>query len=274
MGPKRKLKTVLPKDEQPKAKKLKVEGKEVKEAKEVHPGDNQDERIEEEQPVKKPKKYVRIPRPIDGDPTSKFLCKRHPSLFLELKDANPEIALEDLEKITCGSNRILNWECLNHKSCKKHVWKAKVCNRVNGNGCPYCSEGRNKKDCLCTIPSFKNPDGSYKPNQEHMKRCTKCMIEKHKDQFPVNNTNKKDGFGSWCKVCQNEYKAVQSAIMRRFLKDKCCQDCGTTNDVVLEFDHINDDKAKDRNGKPKMMIWLSPQKMCLEFKKTEIVCVS
>lgn len=157
MGRKRKPKAV---NEQPIVKKLKIE---VKEAKEEPLEDNKDERIDEEKPPNKPrKKYIRKARPIDGDPKSPFVCKTYPSLFLQMIEANPEIKLEDLEKITCGSNQILNWKCLTHKSCNMHVWKAKVCMRTyNGTGCPYCSKiGKHKKECLCSLPSFMNLDGT------------------------------------------------------------------------------------------------------------------
>lgn len=274
MGPKRKLKTVLSKHEQPKAKKLKIEEKDVKEAKEEPAEENEDEKIEEEKPRKKTyKKYVRIPRIIDGDPKSRFVWKRYPSLFLELKDANPDIKLKDLKNITCGSSRILNWKCLNHKSCNMHVWKATVGSRTyHGTGCPYCfARGKHKKECLCSQPKFKNPDGSYKHGQEHMKRCSNCNEEKPNCEFNV-HIAKKGNYTSWCSVCINEKalfdQAVRSAIMRHFLQGKCCQDCGAKNDVVLEFDHVNNDKAKDGNGKPRNMLNLPPHNLCMEFKKT------
>lgn len=273
MGPKRKTTTGLLKNIQPTAKKLKVEGKEVKESKEEPLEENKDERIEEEKPVKRHRKKP-LPLPIDGDPQSPFVCKRYPSIFLQMKEANPGIPLAELEKIKCGSHRILNWECLNHKSCKDHVWKAMVCSRIyNRAGCPFCfGQGNSKKECGCNQPTFKNSDGSYKHNKEHMKRCIKCMEEKPNWEF-YSDKYTKDGYQSHCSECRSEYNAVPSAMMRLYLQGKCCQDCEEQNDVVLEFDHVNNDKAKDRKGKPINMGNLSPQKLCFEFKKTEIVCV-
>ena len=40
----------------------------------------------------------------------------------------------DPHRITCGSNKNAWWKCSNG-----HRWEAKINNRNNGNGCPYCS---------------------------------------------------------------------------------------------------------------------------------------
>ena len=167
----------------------------------------------------------------------------------------------------------MEWECGNHESCNEHVWKATVKNRVQGGGCPFCSNKCNKRYCKCTRPSFLNPDGSHKHGQEHMKRCTNCKNDKPTCEFSVCNRSK-DGFYCWCLDCTNEKNSVQSVMMRLYLQRKCCQDCQETNDVVLEFDHINNNKFKSIKGKTKGMKGLSPSQLCIEIKKTDIVCIT
>ncbi len=38
------------------------------------------------------------------------------------------------EKVSIQSNRAVWWLCE-----KKHEWQAKICHRVDGEGCPYCN---------------------------------------------------------------------------------------------------------------------------------------
>jgi hypothetical protein len=55
-----------------------------------------------------------------------------------LSITHPELAKQafgwDPTSITSGSGLIKEWRCL-----KNHVWKSKVANRTQGNGCPICS---------------------------------------------------------------------------------------------------------------------------------------
>ena len=59
----------------------------------------------------------------------------------DLETMNPKLAMEvspnskiKATEVTSGSENKLLWRC-----CKGHEWEAKVYNRSNGNGCPYCS---------------------------------------------------------------------------------------------------------------------------------------
>lgn len=278
--------------ESQKPKKLKVE---LKETKKEPPEDSEDEileeepleqseekTIEEEEPVKKPRrKRVNTPAPIDGDPKSNLLWKRNPGMFRQLRQSDNQGV--DLKKITYGSTKILNWWCDEHVKCTEHVWRATVASRTNSNsGCPFCSTmGSNKKDCKCTRPSFQNADGSQKPGYpSKMKRCAnvKCRKEKQVSEFsPCKNS--KDKFKSVCKECCNAKshitRTVNAAITRLFFHGKKCKDCGEPNDILFESDHVHNNKAKLKNGNnvKHMASSLSASNLCLELKKTEVVCI-
>jgi len=64
-----------------------------------------------------PKKYAGRP-----------LAETHPHLATEVVDQSLAA------KVTAGSGKKLSWRCK-----AGHEWEAKVANRVNGIGCPYCS---------------------------------------------------------------------------------------------------------------------------------------
>ncbi|MDH2363773.1 zinc-ribbon domain-containing protein [Priestia megaterium] len=64
-----------------------------------------------------------------------------------LKEWNYEKNLTPPEDYTPVSGKQVWWICSN-----KHEWEAKISNRVNGNGCPYCSGKMvNHDNCLATL---------------------------------------------------------------------------------------------------------------------------
>lgn len=94
-----------------------------------------------------------------------------------------------------------------------------------------------------------------------MKQCKKCGETKALEDFQKRTRNK-DGYTDWCKVCKRAYDnahykanpqrrtyiransnrriaAVQEWI-RSYLETHPCVDCGETDIVVLEFDHLSD----------------------------------
>lgn len=96
------------------------------------------------------------------------------------------------------------------------------------------------------------------------KKCSVCKIEKDENEFYIRRTAK-NVRSSWCKLCMNEYdkerwKRNKDTISKRkkiekkkrteintknifeYLKKHSCIDCGESDPIVLEFDHIEDKK--------------------------------
>lgn len=96
------------------------------------------------------------------------------------------------------------------------------------------------------------------------KKCGTCKKVKSVDDFTKNSV-KKDGLSTQCKECKKVYqdnwyksnkkihikntkagrlKSRKAArqFLNEFLLDKKCVDCGETNPIVLQFDHVKGNK--------------------------------
>lgn len=94
-----------------------------------------------------------------------------------------------------------------------------------------------------------------------MKTCYKCKLEKVLSEF-AKNKSRKDGYNGMCKQCKNEYtqnhykentdyylkKAVRNKTAYKeearkliwdHLEKNHCVDCGESDPLVLEFDHMD-----------------------------------
>ena len=127
-----------------------------------------------------------------------------------------------------------------------------------------------------------------------MKLCPKCNTEKDETEF--NSKNKKRGtLQSFCKECNKEYhrehyknnkqdyleKARRNDLINRnknhtkarvyFLQNPCI-DCGETDPIVLQFDHINGNKTHNvSNLLRECYNW---NKIQMEIDKCEVRCAN
>lgn len=124
------------------------------------------------------------------------------------------------------------------------------------------------------------------------KYCPSCKQEVNINLFSKNKS-KKDGLASSCKNCQSNYQHswylvnkkehIKRAGIRRnkivnenrqyifdYLSKNSCKDCGETNPIVLEFDHVKGKKIKPVSE----MISFSRNSLNKEISKCEIRCAN
>lgn len=120
------------------------------------------------------------------------------------------------------------------------------------------------------------------------KRCTECRLLKRLNQFD----KKRGSLRSNCKACVSKYtkehylknkqyyleKATRNRILARqklrkllygYYLSHSCVDCGETDPIVLEFDHI---EKKSRGIAIMMARAMSWSKILEEIAKCEVVC--
>ncbi|RTL07675.1 hypothetical protein EKK58_00560 [Candidatus Dependentiae bacterium] len=129
----------------------------------------------------------------------------------------------------------------------------------------------------------------YHRNME--KVCGQCKISKDLTAFTFRN-KKTDSRNTWCRTCMAAYDKVRHArrdVRHRKAKEQArrleenqrgiiehlkahpCVDCGETDIVVLEYDHV---RGKKRNNVSMMLgqnSWLTIQK---EINKCEVRCAN
>lgn len=99
-----------------------------------------------------------------------------------------------------------------------------------------------------------------------MKTCSSCGILKSLDDFQK-RSSAKDGHTNLCKPCKREYdnnhykkneyrrnyirenqkrrELETNSYILEYLNNHPCVDCGETDPVVLEFDHVRGEKKKE-----------------------------
>lgn len=125
-----------------------------------------------------------------------------------------------------------------------------------------------------------------------MKRCSRCGDTKPEADFMWRRKalGQRD---SYCRRCRANYKqehyaankaryvknasalnrkvAVQRTLwLLEYLADNPCTDCGETDPVVLEFDHLGDKKFNISSN----FTWLAWDLICAEVEKCEVVCAN
>jgi len=122
-----------------------------------------------------------------------------------------------------------------------------------------------------------------------MKTCGKCKQKKYLSEF-ADNKEKNDGKQYQCRQCQKKYrsdhykknkKKIIGQIKKRkiFIRDyvwsiKCkssCADCGESDPVVLEFDHLG---VKNFSIALAATNGYSIEKINSEIEKCEIICAN
>ena len=128
-----------------------------------------------------------------------------------------------------------------------------------------------------------------------MKICISCGIEKAFEDFPPNKT-KRDGLNPKCRDCYNQYmkewyekpenkskqlsraaisKEKARARSREFIWDYLlahpCENCGETDPIVLEFDHIDESKKEYTVAK---MLFMGIVSIKREISKCRVLCAN
>lgn len=121
------------------------------------------------------------------------------------------------------------------------------------------------------------------------KECGKCHKIKAIEEFNITGRGKWKGKKrhSWCKQCIKEYDRQRwkagikkpfndkrrAEIYRKlyeYLQEHPCIDCGETNILTLEFDHIKQ-KTYNVSDMPGITSW---EKILKEIEKCEVVCAN
>lgn len=122
-----------------------------------------------------------------------------------------------------------------------------------------------------------------------MKICGVCKIEKNLDLF----AKKKNGHQYQCKEChkkyrkihyqQNKQKYIRKAkiwdaqkrnerrdYLLKYIEKNPCKDCGETNPLVMEFDHVTGNKVDCISS----LLTTSDSIFFEELNKCEVVCAN
>lgn len=128
------------------------------------------------------------------------------------------------------------------------------------------------------------------------KKCTKCEQVKPLSEFYVKN-KKINRYHSQCKVCseanrksKEHYEKYKSEYIKRnkerkdnlalinreklleYLSTHHCVECGESNPIMLEFDHI--DRKNKNKGISTMMYSYTWEQILEEINKCEVVCAN
>ncbi len=121
-----------------------------------------------------------------------------------------------------------------------------------------------------------------------MRTCTRCKVDKPLDQFD----NQENRLRSHCKTCVSIYtkehyqlnkeyylkkakanrKVGQQRLrlfLREYKRNKGCIDCGESDPIVLEFDHLGDKLDTLASMVSRV---LSKERILQEVAKCEVVC--
>lgn len=124
-----------------------------------------------------------------------------------------------------------------------------------------------------------------------MKRCSWCGLDRPLDEF----AKRGNGHQGHCKPCNRTYqrehyiknksqylsnakdwkqqrKRSNHLAMRTYLAEHPCVDCGETDPVVLEFDHI--DRTTKTASVSELLHTQSMERVLLEVAKCQVLCAN
>lgn len=127
---------------------------------------------------------------------------------------------------------------------------------------------------------------------EPTKRCSCCKVVKPAHEFH-RDRNRRDGLQSYCRDCNSaraklfhaensehcrkriskrarRLRVVNHVRLFRYLLEHPCVDCGETDPVVLDFDHITSDKVANVSA----LLVTRWEVIVAEIAKCEVVCAN
>jgi hypothetical protein len=126
---------------------------------------------------------------------------------------------------------------------------------------------------------------------DELRRCSRCKESKPIDNFTAKGS--KGGRDSYCRPCRRAYGQAHSETHRqryieqtrvrndRYFRERVaflleyfqthpCSDCGETDPVVLDFDHLRDKEFDIASG----IHYRAWRKVLAEMAKCEVVCAN
>jgi very-short-patch-repair endonuclease len=156
----------------------------------------------------------------------------------------------DLSIVTCSSDRVCWWKCVDHETCDAHIWQAPVYSRTRGCKCPFCNGGASGICCQCKSLAIACPElmeefmfeknnhiDPYKISYGSSKKCWwQCSTCDHEWCTIIDfRTNRRTG----CPKCQSSHLELETAYVLKslgidFIIQKVYSDC--TDKRHLKFD--------------------------------------
>lgn len=225
----------------------------------------------------------------------KLLKDHYPEIFAQIHEStDPTI---DIYKLTFRSAKRLKWKCSNHTTCDEHVWEQSVQQRTRGKNCPFCNRFANVF-CKCKgitispeidkksikIKSQIDKDLSNLDEKEVYDYCKRtfklcsrssCLKTMNLDKFNIHEKK----IAKNCKECLCELtkrsNSIKFAMIKLFFQNRHCFDCGETDVVIFECDHVIGKKSTDTKGNTiKGLAHNSVSQLPIELKKCQVVCVT
>ena len=101
--------------------------------------------------------------------------------------------------------------------------------------------------------------------QYHCKQCQKTYSDEHYKQNKTHYIN-------LAKERKSSYKQEMFSFLIEYFRKNMCVDCGESNPIVLEFDHV---RGKKLNNISTMMMKMLPREVIMdEIEKCEVRCAN